>query len=191
MERAVAMTGIGGQGIQLIAKLMAEAGIREGRQVMMFGMFGGMIRGGSSESTVVLADDEIVSPPIVPEVWAVLAMHPEGVAKVTTKVRRGVVLVRNAPMVPLPRDWSDAKDVAIPATDLAKSMGQPLGAGMIALGALAEATRIVALPSLVDALAGVLPPHRQKHIAANRECLERGAAWVREQGPAVEGVAWS
>ena len=191
MERAVAMTGIGGQGIQLIAKLMAEAGIREGRQVMMFGMFGGMIRGGSSESTVVLADDEIVSPPIVPEVWAVLAMHPEGVAKVTTKVRPGVVLVRNAPMVPLPRDWSDAKDVAIPATDLAKSMGQPLGAGMIALGALAEATRIVALPSLVDALAGVLPPHRQKHIAANRECLERGAAWVREHGPAAEGVAWS
>jgi 2-oxoglutarate ferredoxin oxidoreductase subunit gamma len=191
MERAVAMTGIGGQGIQLIAKLMAEAGIREGRQVMMFGMFGGMIRGGSSESTVVLADDEIVSPPIVPEVWAVLAMHPEGVAKVTTKVRPGVVLVRNAPMVPLPRDWSDAKDVAIPATDLAKSMGQPLGAGMIALGALAEATRIVALPSLVDALAGVLPPHRQKHIAANRECLERGAAWVREQGAAAESVAWS
>ena len=191
MERAVAMTGIGGQGIQLIAKLMAEAGIREGRQVMMFGMFGGMIRGGSSESTVVLADDEIVSPPIVPEVWAVLAMHPEGVAKVTTKVRPGVVLVRNAPMVPLPRDWSDAKDVAIPATDLAKSMGQPLGASMIALGALAEATRIVALPSLVDALAGVLPPHRQKHIAANRECLERGAAWVREQGPAAESVAWS
>jgi 2-oxoglutarate ferredoxin oxidoreductase subunit gamma len=191
MERAVAMTGIGGQGIQLIAKLMAEAGIREGRQVMMFGMFGGMIRGGSSESTVVLADDEIVSPPIVPEVWAVLAMHPEGVAKITTKVRPGVVLVRNAPMVPLPRDWSDAKDIAIPATDLAKSMGQPLGAGMIALGALAEATRIVALPSLVDALAGVLPPHRQKHIAANRECLERGAAWVREQGPAAEGVSWS
>jgi 2-oxoglutarate ferredoxin oxidoreductase subunit gamma len=191
MERAVAMTGIGGQGIQLIAKLMAEAGIREGRQVMMFGMFGGMIRGGSSESTVVLADDEIVSPPIVPEVWAVLAMHPGGVAKVTTKVRPGVVLVRNAPMVPLPRDWSDAKDIAIPATDLAKSMGQPLGAGMIALGALAEATRIVALPSLVDALAGVLPPHRQKHIAANRACLERGAAWVREQGPAAEGVAWS
>ena len=191
MERAVAMTGIGGQGIQLIAKLMAEAGIREGRQVMMFGMFGGMIRGGSSESTVVLADDEIVSPPIVPEVWAVLAMHPEGIAKVTTKVRRGVVLVRNAPIVPLPRDWLDTKDVAIPATDLAKSMGQPLGAGMIALGALAEATRIVALPSLVDALAGVLPPHRQKHIAANRECLERGAAWVREQGAAAEGVAWS
>src|SRR5262245_7915118 len=189
MERVVAMTGIGGQGIQLIAKVLAEAGIREGRQVMMFGMFGGMIRGGSSESTVVLADDEIVSPPIVPEVWAVLAMHPEGVAKVTPKVRPGVVMVRTAHVVPWQRIWSEVHAVAIPAPELAKSMGQPLGASMIPLGALAEATRIVGLSSLVDALTGVLPPHRQKHIAANRECLERGAAWVREQGAAAETLA--
>ena len=190
MERAVAMTGIGGQGIQLIAKVLAEAGIREGRQVMMFGMFGGMIRGGSSESTVVLADDEIVSPPIVPEVWAVLAMHPDGVAKLTPKVRPGGLLVRNATMVSTPSGWPAMRDVAIPATDLAKSMGQPLGAGMIALGALVAATGIVAPPSLVEALAAVLPPHRQKHVAANRQCLERGVAWVEEQG-APPAAAWS
>ena len=191
MERAVAMTGIGGQGIQLIAKVLAEAGIREGRQVMMFGMFGGMIRGGSSESTVVLADEEIVSPPIVPEVWAVLAMHPDGVAKLTPKVRPGGLLVRNATMVSTPSGWPAMRDVAVPATDLAKSMGQPLGAGMIALGALVAATGIVAPPSLVEALAAVLPPHRQKHVAANRQCLERGAAWVEEQGTPRDAVAWS
>ena len=38
------MTGIGGQGIQLIAKVLAQAGMREGRQVMMFGVFMGTIR---------------------------------------------------------------------------------------------------------------------------------------------------
>ena len=191
MERIVIMTGIGGQGIQLIAKLLAEAGIREGRQVMMFGMFGGMIRGGSSESTVVLADDEIVSPPIVPEAWAVLAMHPDGVAKLAPKVRPGGILVRNATMVSSQPSWAGMHDVAVPATDLAKTMGQPLGAGMIALGALAVATGIVSVPSLVDALGGVLPPHRRKHVAANRDCLERGAAWVREQHAAPDAVAWS
>ena len=47
------MTGIGGQGIQLVAKLLAQAAIREEKQVMMFGLFMGTIRGGSSESTVV------------------------------------------------------------------------------------------------------------------------------------------
>ena len=190
MERAIGMTGIGGQGIQLVAKLLAEAAIREGRQVMMFGVFMGMIRGGSSESTVVLADDEIVSPPIVPEIWGVLAMHPEGLPKLAPKVRPGGLLVRNATMVTQSPVWDGVRDVAIPATDLAKEMGQPLGASMIALGALAEASRLVGLGSLVEALGTVLPPHRQKHVAANRSCLERGAAWVTERGTPSGIVAW-
>lgn len=190
MERAVVMTGIGGQGVQLIAKLLAEAGIREGRQVMMFGVFMGMIRGGSSESTVVLADDAIVSPPIVPEFWGVLAMHPEGLAKLEPKVRAGGVVVRNATMVTRAPGWEGVRDVAVPATELAKAMGQPLGASMIALGTLAAATGVVAVPSLVDALATVLPPHRQKHVAANRACLERGAAWVAKRGEESGVVAW-
>ena len=191
MERAIAMTGIGGQGIQLVAKLLAEAAIREGRQVMMFGVFMGMIRGGSSESTVVLADDEIVSPPIVPELWGVLAMHPEGLPKLAPKVRPGGLLVRNATMVIQRPGWDGVEDVAVPATDLAKEMGQPLGASMIGLGALAVASRVVELGSLVDALATVLPPHRQKHVAANRACLERGAAWVTEQSVSGNVVAWA
>ncbi len=184
MERALVMTGIGGQGVQLVAKLLADAGMREGRQVMMFGLFMGMIRGGSSESTVVLADGEIVSPPLVPSVWAILAMHPEGLAKLAAKMGAGGVVVRNATMVTRAPGWDGVHDVAVPATELAKAMGQPLGASMIGLGALAAATRVVAVSSLVEALGSVLPPHRQKHIEANRACLERGAAWVAEQGGA-------
>jgi len=184
------MTGIGGQGVQLIAKLLAEAAIREGRQVMMFGLFMGMIRGGSSESTVVLADDEIVSPPIVPEFWSVLAMHPEGLAKLGPKVKPGGVVVRNATMVTRAPAWAGVCDVAVPATELAKAMGQPLGASMIALGTLAAATGVVAVPSLVEALGSVLPPHRQKHVAANRACLERGAAWVTDEGVGGAVSAW-
>ena len=190
MERAVVMTGLGGQGIQLIAKLLAEAGIREGRQVMMFGIFMGMIRGGSSESTVVLADDEIVSPPIVPEFWCVLAMHPEGMAKLEPKMRPGGVVVRNATMVTRAPGWDGVRDVAVPATELAKAMGQPLGASMIALGALAGATGVVEVASLVESLGTVLPPHRQKHVASNRACLERGAAWVTDDGGGAAASAW-
>ena len=110
------MTGIGGQGIQLIAKLLAQAGIREGRQVMMFGIFMGMIRGGSSESTVVIADDEIVTPPIVPEVWGVLAMHPEGLPALAKKARPGGVLLLNSSLVVAPPAWDGVRLVAVPAT---------------------------------------------------------------------------
>ena len=128
------MTGVGGQGIQLVAKLLAQAGIDEGRRVMMFGLFEGMIRGGSSESTVVLADAEILTPPIVPRAWAVLAMHPEGLPKLAGKAEPGGVLVLNSSLVAKPPAWEGVTQVAVPATDLAKQAGQVMGAGMIALG---------------------------------------------------------
>jgi 2-oxoglutarate ferredoxin oxidoreductase subunit gamma len=178
VERAIAMIGLGGQGIQLIAKLLAHAAMREGRQVMMFGIFKGTIRGGSSESTVVLADDEIVAPPVVPRVWAVLAMHAEGLSALGRKAEPGGVLTVNSSLIAAPPAWDGVRRLAVPATELAKSMGQPMGASMIALGALVAATRLVAVESLGAALGEVLPPHRRKLIDANLACITRGADHV-------------
>jgi len=187
MERAVIMTGIGGQGIQLIAKVLAQAGMREGRQVMMFGIFMGMIRGGSSESTVVIADCEILSPPIVPRVWAVLAMHAEGLPALARKAEPGGVLVFNSNLVTPPPAWEGVRRIAVPATELAKAMGQPMGASMIALGALAAATGLAGVAALHAALGEVLPPHRRKLIDTNALCITRGAEHVA----AADGVpAW-
>jgi Pyruvate/2-oxoacid:ferredoxin oxidoreductase gamma subunit len=186
VERQVIMTGIGGQGIQLIAKLLAQAAIREGRQVMTFGIFMGMIRGGSSESTVVIADDEIVSPPIVPKAWAVLAMHPEGLPGLAKKAASGGVLLYNSTLVTRPPAWEGVREIAVPATETAKAMGQVMGASMIALGAFAGATGIVSLAALQGALGDVLPPHRRKLIDTNAACLARGAEHVA----APEVQAW-
>jgi Pyruvate/2-oxoacid:ferredoxin oxidoreductase gamma subunit len=190
VERAVIMTGIGGQGIQLIAKLLAQAAMREGRQVMMFGLFMGMIRGGSSESTVVIADREITAPPIVPTAWAVLAMHAEGLPKLAPKAEPGGVLVLNSSVVADPSDWAGVRRVRVPATEMAKAMGQVMGASMIALGAFAASTGIVGLDALDATLGEVLPPHRQKLVDANRTCLARGAAHVAAT-PDVRVPAWA
>jgi len=172
------MTGIGGQGIQLVAKLLAQAAIREEKQVMMFGLFMGMIRGGSSESTVVIADREIVTPPIVPSAWAVLAMHPEGLPALSRKAERGGVLVFNSTLMHAPAAWDAVRSIAVPATEMAKAMGQSMGASMVALGALAAATGLVAVASLNAALGEVLPPHRRKLIDTNALCITRGAEHV-------------
>jgi Pyruvate/2-oxoacid:ferredoxin oxidoreductase gamma subunit len=178
VERAVVMTGVGGQGIQLIAKVLAQAAMGEDRQVMTFGTFMGTIRGGSSDSTVVIADAEIVAPPIVPSVWGVVAMHPAGLAALGPKVERDGVAVLNSTLVTTPPAWDAVRMLRVPATELANAMGQPLGASMVALGAFARATGIVAVESLQAALGDVLPPHRRKLIEANRLCLARGAESV-------------
>jgi Pyruvate/2-oxoacid:ferredoxin oxidoreductase gamma subunit len=154
---------------------------------MTFGLFMGMIRGGSSESTVVIADDQIVSPPIVPRTWAVLAMHPDGLPPLQRKIAPDGVLVYNSTLVTSPPVWDGVRVLGVPATAAAKAMGQVMGASMIALGAFAGVTGIVSLAALQAALADVLPPHRRALIEANARCLAQGAEQV---AGAAFSAAW-
>ena len=104
----------------------------------------------------------------------VLGMHPEGLPKLAGKMERGGVLLVNSSLVATPPAWEGVCQVGVPATDLAKAMGQPLGASMVALGAFAAATGLVGVESLKAALGEVLPPHRQKLVDANRLAIDRG-----------------
>lgn len=177
MEREVILTGIGGQGIQLMAKVLAQAAARNEKQVMLFGVYGGMMRGGPSESTVVIGDDEIQAPPIVPHAWSVLAMHPGGLSPIAAKLRPDGLLFVNATLVhEAPRD--DVRRIAMPATRMAEETGNLMGAGMLALGAFCAVTRVVEHAALVQAMRDALPPHRQHLAERNVDMLNRGADWV-------------
>src|SRR3977135_2851608 len=77
MERELLITGIGGQGVQLAAQVLARAATLEGREVMFLGLYGGMMRGGNTDSTVVIADAPIAAPPVVARAWSAIAMHDD------------------------------------------------------------------------------------------------------------------
>ena len=87
MERELLMTGIGGQGVQLAAQLIAKTATRFGRYAQLFGSYGGMMRGGNTDATLVIADGPIESPPTLSSAWSAIAMHPEHAAPVVR--RRG------------------------------------------------------------------------------------------------------
>jgi len=77
VERELLITGIGGQGVQLAAQVIARAAALEGRSVMLLGLYGGMMRGGNTDSTVVVGEGPIEAPPVVPKAWSAIAMHDE------------------------------------------------------------------------------------------------------------------
>lgn len=190
MEREVVITGIGGQGIQLMAKVLAQAASRHGRSVMLFGIYMGMMRGGASDSTVVIGDDEIHAPPIVPEVWSVLAMHPLGVAPLLAKLRPGGLLFTNSTLVSKVPARGDVRLAAIPATRIAEDAGNIMGAGMVALAAFAALTGLVPPESLAGAMRASLPPHRQHLADANSRYLDAGVAYARENLAGHTSPAW-
>jgi Pyruvate/2-oxoacid:ferredoxin oxidoreductase gamma subunit len=184
-EREVVITGIGGQGIQLIAKVLAEAAVREGKYVMLFGVYGGMMRGGPSESTVVIGDAEIMAPPIIPHCWSIVALHPQGLDVLARKLRPGGVLFTNDTLVKAsPRD--DVRRAGLPATRLAEEAGNIAGASMIALGAFVAATGLVGFDSVIDAMRAALPPHRRQRADENARFLQLGAEYITTPSPARE-----
>lgn len=185
MERELLITGIGGQGVQLAAQVLARAGALEGRDVMYLGLYGGMMRGGNTDSTVVVGDGPIEAPPVVSKAWSSIAMHDQYWAPIEPKLRPdGLVLVNDATFSA--QIHAPVTVIRVPATNVATDLGNPLGGAMVILAAYAATTGIVELASLVDAMRESIPPYRTQHIAANERALRAG--WVLL--PALTKPAW-
>lgn len=185
MERELLITGIGGQGIQLVAQVLARAATLEGREVMYLGLYGGMMRGGNTDSTVVVADAPIEVPPVVSRTWSAIAMHDDYWPAVEEKLRPGaLVLVNDTTFRADPR--GDITLRKLRATEVATDLGNPLGASMVVLGAYAHVTGIVGVDALVEAMASSVPSYRTQHIATNERALRAGAELL----PANAFPAW-
>lgn len=186
MERELLITGIGGQGVQLAAQVIAKAATLEGRDVMFFGIYGGMMRGGNTDSTVVVADGPITTPPVVARAWSAIAMHDEFWAALEPRIRAdGFVLVN---------DSTFAREIPPPvtvhrigATELAAQLDNPLGGAMVMVGAYGALTGLVSLDALVAGMQDSVPSYRQQHLAANERTIRAGWDTV----PAGAHPAWA
>jgi Pyruvate/2-oxoacid:ferredoxin oxidoreductase gamma subunit len=178
VERELLLTGIGGQGIQLAAQVLARAAITEGRQVQMFGSYGGMMRGGNTEATVVIADGAIEAPPTVADTWSAIFMHHDFSEPTRAKLRPGsLVLVNNSIFTGVFEgafDTDTYRVVELAATDIAVDLGNIMTASMVMLGAYVAATDMVSLDSVEAAIAASLPAYRSQHVARNVDAVKAG-----------------
>ena len=178
MERELLLTGIGGQGIQLAAKSLANAAIRDGLRTQLSASYGGMMRGGNSDSTLIVSPDPVLAPPRVTSAWAGFVMHPAHAERVFAAVRSGGVCAVNTSVVPeeqIPVDGGYAV-LRVPAVDLASDLGTPVAASLVLAAALVAATGLVRAESLIAACGDVLPSYRSDALAANRAATEAGLA---------------
>ena len=180
------LTGIGGQGIQLAAQVLARAAIAEHRSVQMFGSYGGMMRGGNTEATVVLADGAIEAPPTISDTWSAVFMHHDFSESTRAKLRPGTLVLVNTTVFEGSFDADRYRVVEVAATDLAVDLGNILTASMVMLGAYVAATDIVGLDALDAAVAESLPSYRTQHVARNVAAIHAGF----EVAPRAIAPAW-
>jgi 2-oxoglutarate ferredoxin oxidoreductase subunit gamma len=173
LQFEVLLTGIGGQGVQLAAKTLAMAATADARQVMMSSHYGGEMRGGQTEASVVVADEGLRSVPILESVWSAFVMHPKYWPGVEARLRSGGVVVSNSSVCELPD--GDYRHFPISAGDIAVEVGAAMSTGFVLLGAFGAITGLVTLDALVGAMRDLVPPYRTQHLAANEAALRAGA----------------
>ena len=186
MENEIMLTGVGGQGIQLAAQVIARAATLEGREVMYLGTYGGTMRGGNTDSTLVVADSKISSPPIVSQVRFALVMHHAFWKPVRDKLRPNAAVFINSTVFDDEIDREGLQCFDVPATRIATQLGNSMLASMVLIGAYAKCSGLVGIDALTRAMKQSLPPYRSNHIESNALALEAGFA----EGFGAECPAW-
>jgi 2-oxoglutarate ferredoxin oxidoreductase subunit gamma len=169
------LTGIGGQGVQLAAKTLAMAATAEGRQVMMSSHYGGEMRGGQTEASVIVSDGRLRPVPILESTWSAYVMHPRYWPGVAERLRPGGIAVVNS-TVAADIEPGELELVGVPAGDIAAGLGSPMAAGFVLLGAYAAATGMAGIEALVAAMKELVPPYRTQHVAINEAALRAGTS---------------
>lgn len=179
----IILAGFGGQGILLIGKLLAYAGMKAGREVTWMPAYGPEMRGGTCNCTVVLSDRPIGSP-ISKSPHGLIALNLPSLDKFEETVRPGGIIVVNTSLINrLPRR-SDLTVVAVPANEMAIECGSAKAANMVALGAYLGASGIARLEQMKVIVAEAFAA-KPALVAVNHEALSRGFALGQEKAAAV------
>jgi 2-oxoglutarate ferredoxin oxidoreductase subunit gamma len=175
------MTGIGGQGIQLCSKTLSLAAVKEGREAMLCGHYAGAIRGGQTDASIVIADENLRALPILPSAWAAFVMSSQHWESTHSYIRPGGPVVVNSSLVADDLHAEGLEVFRFPASEVAtEQLGAPLGASMVLLGAFCALTALTSTDALVAAMTELVPRYRTEHLSANEAALRAGAALVPE-----------
>ena len=171
--------GFGGQGVLLIGKLVAYAGMDEGRNVSWLPAYGPEMRGGTANCSVVVSDDPIASP-VLSMADCVIAMNTPSLDKFEANVLPGGKLFINSSIIDKKATRTDIDVYYVPCNDIADQLGNPKVLNMAMLGAYLEATKVVGVESVLQALLHSLGEKKAHLIPLNRQAIEMGAESIRK-----------
>jgi 2-oxoglutarate ferredoxin oxidoreductase subunit gamma len=186
MQNDVIVAGFGGQGVLLIGKMLAYAGMADGKEVSWLPSYGPEMRGGTCNCTVVISDKPVGSP-VVERPRAAMVLNLPSLDKFEATVKPGGLLLINSSLINRGSSRTDLHVILVPANEIANELGNPRGANMVALGAFLGATHAVSLEA-VDTLIRDTFAGKPKVIEVNLTALRRGYE-IGERALAGSGAA--
>lgn len=172
MQIETVFAGFGGQGIMLAGRVLAEVGMKLGKEVVWLPSYGPEMRGGTANCVVIISDEPIASPIIAHPRDAVVMNRPS-LEKFCPAQKPGGIVIINSSLINIRPERNDLKVVEVPANEIAIDTGTGRAANMVMLGAYVGATGTVPLDALLEQVKEEFAA-KAKLIPLNLKCVEQG-----------------
>ncbi|HZK27087.1 MAG TPA: 2-oxoacid:acceptor oxidoreductase family protein [Thermoclostridium sp.] len=173
MVHEIVLAGFGGQGILSAGRLIAQAGMLDGKQVSWLPSYGPEMRGGTANCSVVVSDTPVDSP-VLNSCNELIVMNKPSLDKFEDMVEEGGIIVIDSSIVDRDVKRDDVKSFLIPAINIASDMGNVAFANIILLGKLIKERQTVSVENFEKALYVILSESKHYLIPQEMEALKIG-----------------
>lgn len=176
MKQSFVFSGSGGQGIMSAGIMLAHAAIDMGKHATFLPEYGPEQRGGSAKCTVIISDDEIVSP-LTKKCDNLVALNEQAFSKFADTVKEGGRLIANSSLVTSDISAEGIRSIAVPVDDIALEVGSVKVANVVIIGVLIGATGVVSKDIFVQSLEQKFKEKKPEVLEMNMKALEKGIAF--------------
>jgi 2-oxoglutarate ferredoxin oxidoreductase subunit gamma len=175
MTHEIILAGFGGQGILFLGKIIAVAGMLEGKEVSWIPSYGPEMRGGTANCSVVVSDT-MIGMPVVSQPNVLVVMNRPSLEKFEPKVVPGGFMLVNRTLIEIPPTRTDIEVASLELTGMAGTLGNPRLANIVALGGLIARVPVVSKAAAIEALQMELKGKKAALLPLNLQALEAGMA---------------
>ncbi|NLE13430.1 MAG: 2-oxoacid:ferredoxin oxidoreductase subunit gamma [Clostridiales bacterium] len=174
MTYNILIAGFGGQGVLFAAKQIASAGMALGKNVTWLPSYGPESRGGTSNCSVVISDEEIGSPLVIKPDCLIVFNLPS-FEKFEQSVKPGGVIFSDSSLVDRKSTREDITVHYVPASGAASDNNLTGFANVIMLGKFIKETGLFDSEKFLNHLIDNIPPSRAALIDKNRSAYTIGS----------------
>lgn len=173
MTQEIIFAGFGGQGILFAGKVVAYAGMNEGKNVSHLPSYGPEMRGGTANCSVIVSDEPVASP-VITDPTSLVVMNGPSLDKFENAVVPGGKIFIDSTLVTRDVERSDVDVFKIDATNIANKMGLPKLANIIMVGKLVKETGLFTYDEIKSAVTKMVPASKPALLENNMKAFDAG-----------------
>lgn len=173
MKEEIIIAGFGGQGVLSMGKILAYAGLMQGKEVSWLPAYGPEQRGGTANVTVIISDDKISSP-ILNTYNTAIILNQQSLDKFESKVKPGGRLIYDPYGITKAPTRTDIEIYSTAAMDKALELNAAKSFNMFILGGFLKLCPIVDIEHVMLGLKKSLPERHWNLLPQNEEAIKTG-----------------